>query len=66
MKVTDLELTPEAMMKMGEAALKAVVDHIKNLPLAQLLPFQPGKQYRNRQVFPGIASRKRNQFRDFA
>lgn len=32
MKVTDLELTPEAMLKMGEAALKAVVDHIKNLP----------------------------------
>jgi len=32
MKVTDLELTPEAMMKMGETALNAVVDHIKNLP----------------------------------
>ena len=32
MKVTDLELAPEAMMKMGEVALKAVVDHIKNLP----------------------------------
>ncbi len=32
MKITNLELTPEAMMKMGEAALKAVVDHIKSLP----------------------------------
>ena len=34
MKATNLELTPEAMFKMGEAALKAVVDHIINLPNA--------------------------------
>lgn len=34
MKVTNLELTPEAMLQMGEAAVKAVVDHIVNLPNA--------------------------------
>lgn len=34
MKATNLELTPEAMFEMGEAALKAVVDHIINLPNA--------------------------------
>ncbi|MGD2294790.1 MAG: aminotransferase class V-fold PLP-dependent enzyme [Candidatus Aminicenantes bacterium] len=28
----DLELEPEAMLRMGEAACKAVVEHIKNLP----------------------------------
>jgi len=28
----NLELTPAAMLKMGEAALKSVVEHIKNLP----------------------------------
>lgn len=32
MKATNLELSPEAMLSMGEAALKAVVEHIKNLP----------------------------------
>ncbi len=32
MKVTNLELTPEAMLQMGESAVKAVVDHIINLP----------------------------------
>jgi len=32
MNVTNLELTREAMMKMGESALKAAVDHIINLP----------------------------------
>jgi aromatic-L-amino-acid decarboxylase len=32
MKATNLELSPEAMLRMGEAALKAVVEHIKNLP----------------------------------
>ena len=31
-KERNLELTPEAMLKMGESALKAVVEHIKNLP----------------------------------
>jgi len=32
MKTFNLELSPEAMQRMGEAALKAVVEHIKNLP----------------------------------
>ncbi len=31
MKAFNLELSPEAMQRMGEAALKAVVEHIKNL-----------------------------------
>jgi aromatic-L-amino-acid decarboxylase len=34
MKITDLELSPESMRQMGEAALKAVIDHIGNLPHA--------------------------------
>ncbi len=34
MKTTNLELTPEAMLQMGESAVKAVVDHIINLPSA--------------------------------
>lgn len=34
MKATNLELTPEAMLQMGESAVKAVVDHIINLPSA--------------------------------
>jgi len=34
MKATNLELTPEAMLQMGESAVKAVVDHIRNLPSA--------------------------------
>ncbi len=34
MKVTNLELTPEAMLQMGESAVKAVIDHIINLPSA--------------------------------
>jgi len=34
MKATNLELTPEAMLQMGESAVKAVVDHIINLPIA--------------------------------
>lgn len=34
MKVTDLELTAEAMLQMGEEAVKAVVEHIINLPEA--------------------------------
>jgi aromatic-L-amino-acid decarboxylase len=32
MKVTNLELTPEAMLEMGESAIKAAVEHIKKLP----------------------------------
>lgn len=32
MKAFNLELSPEEMLRMGEAALKAVVEHIKNLP----------------------------------
>jgi aromatic-L-amino-acid decarboxylase len=32
MNITSLELTREAMIKMGESALKAAVDHIINLP----------------------------------
>ncbi len=34
MKATNLELTPEDMLQMGESAVKAVVDHIINLPSA--------------------------------
>ncbi len=34
MEITDLELTPEDMQRMGKAALTAVVDHIRNLPHA--------------------------------
>ena len=34
MKATNLELTPESMLQMGESAVKAVVDHIINLPSA--------------------------------
>jgi aromatic-L-amino-acid decarboxylase len=34
MKVTNLELSPENMLRMGEAALEAVTDHIKGLPNA--------------------------------
>ncbi len=34
MKATNLELTPEAMLQMGESAVKAVVEHIINLPSA--------------------------------
>lgn len=34
MKATNLELTPEVMLQMGESAVKAVVDHIINLPSA--------------------------------
>ena len=34
MKATNLELTPESMLQMGETAVKAVVDHIINLPSA--------------------------------
>ena len=37
MKATNLELTPEAMLQMGESAVKAVVDHIINLPSAPRL-----------------------------
>ncbi|MDH5466987.1 MAG: aminotransferase class V-fold PLP-dependent enzyme [Candidatus Aminicenantes bacterium] len=33
-KVTDLELSPGAMLRMGYAAVDAAVDHIKNLPEA--------------------------------
>jgi aromatic-L-amino-acid decarboxylase len=32
MKVTNLELSPEQMRRMGEVALEAVIDHIKSLP----------------------------------
>jgi aromatic-L-amino-acid decarboxylase len=32
MKKSDLELSPETMRRMGEAAVEAVVEHIKNLP----------------------------------
>ena len=31
-KVTDLELTPESMLRMGRSAIDAVVEHIMNLP----------------------------------
>ena len=31
-KEKNLELTPEAMLEMGEAALSSIVEHIKNLP----------------------------------
>ena len=31
-KVTDLELTPEAMLRMGRSAVDALVEHIMNLP----------------------------------
>ena len=31
-KEKNLELTPEAMLEMGEAALRSIVEHIKNLP----------------------------------
>ncbi|MFC2161353.1 pyridoxal phosphate-dependent decarboxylase family protein [Acidobacteriota bacterium] len=31
-KEKNLELTPDVMLEMGEAALKSIVDHIKNLP----------------------------------
>jgi len=31
-KVTDLELSPEAMLRMGRSAVEAVVNHIINLP----------------------------------
>jgi aromatic-L-amino-acid decarboxylase len=31
---TDLELSPEAMVQIGEAAVKAIVEHIKKLPEA--------------------------------
>jgi len=34
MKVTDLELTPEAMLQIGDVAIKAAVDHIIDLPNA--------------------------------
>ena len=34
MKATDLELSPEEMIRMGEATVKAVVDHIASLPEA--------------------------------
>jgi aromatic-L-amino-acid decarboxylase len=34
MKATNLELTPEAMQQIGESAVRAVVDHIINLPNA--------------------------------
>lgn len=34
MKVIDLELTPEAMLQIGDAAIKAAVDHIIDLPNA--------------------------------
>jgi aromatic-L-amino-acid decarboxylase len=34
MKVTNLELSPEEMLKMGKTALRAIVDHIANLPEA--------------------------------
>jgi aromatic-L-amino-acid decarboxylase len=33
-KVTDLELSPEAMLRMGKSAVEAVVHHIINLPEA--------------------------------
>jgi len=33
-KPADLELTPEAMMKMAEETVRAVVDHIAALPKA--------------------------------
>jgi aromatic-L-amino-acid decarboxylase len=33
-KVTDLELSPEAMLRMGKSAVEAVVNHIINLPEA--------------------------------
>ena len=32
MKVTNLELTPEEMLRMGESALRSAVDHIAHLP----------------------------------
>jgi aromatic-L-amino-acid decarboxylase len=34
MKASDLELSPEEMIRMGETTVKAVVDHIANLPEA--------------------------------
>lgn len=34
MKVTNLELSPEEMHRMGEIALRAVIDHIADLPKA--------------------------------
>lgn len=34
MKVTNLELSPEEMRRMGEGALEAIIDHIKSLPSA--------------------------------
>jgi len=32
MKVTNLELSSEEMLRMGESAMKAVIDHIANMP----------------------------------
>lgn len=34
MRITNLELSPEEMHRMGETALKAIIDHIRNLPHA--------------------------------
>lgn len=44
MKKTDLELSPEVMRRMGEAALEAVVDHIKNLPDSPRSNLEKGKE----------------------
>ncbi len=43
-KATDLELTPEAMLRMGKAAVDAVVEHIINLPDAPRSDLDNGKK----------------------
>jgi aromatic-L-amino-acid decarboxylase len=44
MKAANLELSPEAMLLMGEAALKAVVEHIKNLPQSPRSNLERGRE----------------------
>ena len=44
MKVTDLELTSEAMLQIGDAAIKAAVDHIIDLPNAPRSNLESGPE----------------------
>jgi len=44
MKKIDLELSPEAMLRMGEKALEAVVEHITNLPESPRSDLERGEE----------------------
>jgi aromatic-L-amino-acid decarboxylase len=44
MKETNLELSPQAMLEMGEAAFRAAVEHIKNLPDSPRSNLERGKE----------------------